>query len=326
MKKFFYERMAMKKCSVQLFITIFIILILAGMSGREASAYKVRIKTEKTGPYAEKMGDEMFEVAKEGASRRFKSDWKEAKEDGDANSRRVFVGMDVKKKDTFILCKPYVCWSDRESIALYPSYIFPVVVKGKIVALLEVFGRMDEPEYVSADILTNYTGYEEEIERLNELDYLHKDYVFFYYEDTKMAQGEDGKIVKLFDDADTNREPTDGEKFFYALDYDKKLELTIAQMDDYMTHEELMALHEKNFDPNPIIGGTDSGGEAAPAPQQTTSTPKPDTPVEENSDNSNRLLPGVAVSVIVTVLVTVLIIVRIKKLRFCHILKDKADR
>ena len=303
----------MKKYNVQLFITIFIILALTGISERTASAYKIRIKTEKTGPYAEKMGDEMFDVAKEGACRSFKSYWKEAKEDGDANSRRVFVGMDATKKDTFTLCKPYVYWSDEESIALYPAYIFPVAVKGQIVALLEVFGRMDEPEYVSADIRTNYIRYEEEIERLNELDYLHKDYVFFHYEGITMAQDEDGKIVKLNDSAEPSREPTEGEEFFYALDYEKKLKLTIAQIDDYMTHEELMALNEKPSDPNPIIGGTDSGGEAAQTTKQTTSTPKQDTTVEGSSDNFHIILPIVVVAGIAVVLMVRLIIIRIQK-------------
>ena len=290
----------MKKYSIQLIITIFIIFALAGISGQEASAYKIKIKTEKTGPNAEKMGDEMFDVAKEGASYRLKKHWKKVN----------FVGKEPSKKDTFTICKPYVSWCDSESYSLYPIYYFPLAVKGKIVALIEVYGRIEEPKYTSASIPI-YEDYEEEVEALNRLDYLHKDYVFFLYSGITMAQGEDGKIVKLIDSAEPDCEPTDGEKFFYALDYDKKLELTIAQMDDYMTHEELMALNEKPSDPNPIIGGTDSGGEAVKTIKQAD-TAKPDTSIEKNFNISYGIL-SVSVAVGVVVLAVAFTIIRKKR-------------
>ena len=303
----------MKKCSIQFFITISIIVALAGISEQAASAYKVRIKTEKTGPYVEKMGDEMFDVAKGGACHRFKSYWKGVKEDGDVNSDRVFAGMDVTKKDTFTLCKPYVIWCDSESRPLYPLYYFPVAVKGQIVALVKVSGRMEEPEYVGANIIyMDYEEYEQEIEGLNRLDYLHKDYVFFLYGGITMAQSEDGKPVTLRDSVELSRDPTDGEEFFYALDYDKKLELAIAQMDDYMTHEEIMAFSEAHSDPNPVIGGTGSGEGAAQTSKQAA-TPKPDISTEEDSNSSPYILPVIVTAGVIVVLAVAFTIIRIKK-------------
>lgn len=296
----------MKKFNFQLFMLACIIFSLAGISDRKASAYKIKVEVEKNGPYAEKVGDEMFALAKKAAKRDIKRCF------GDKNgilNRTYLVGMDVKKKDTFTLCKPYVYWSDSSYLHLYPEYKFPVAVKGKIVALIEVYGRMEELEYVSADIPTNYYEYEDAIKRLNDLDYLHKDYVFFRYEGSILAQREDGKIKKFLEFS--YEEPSDGERFFHALDYDKKLELTLEQMDDFMTHEELMALHEKNFDPNPIIGGTDSGEKAVKTIKQAD-TAKPDTSIEKNFNISYGIL-SVSVAVGVVVLAVAFTIIRKKR-------------
>ena len=298
----------MKKFNFQLFFAICVILVLAGISFREVSARKIKIKIEKTGPYAEKIGDEMFAYAKKETRRELKRYWEN--EDGWFDNMPLFLGIDVTKKDIFTLCKPYVTWRDEEP--QQPSYRFPVVVKGKIVGLLTVSGRIEKPKYLTAKLLAAEV-HSEEIEHLNKLDYLHKDYVFFKYKDIVLAQGEDGKIKKflVYPGAyrDPNIKPSDAEKFFRALDYDKKLELLLDKMDNFAYTEE----EEARMDA--LIDGTvieDTSPPATFIPREAT--PEPDTSTKENFDNFDSILPVVAVSVIVTVLVIVFVIVKIKKL------------
>ena len=309
MKEIFWGEATMKKFKFQLFFTICVMFAFAGISNKEVSARKIKIKVEKTGPYAEKIGDEMFAYAKKETRRELKNYWKNKDEDyGDLS---IFFGMDVTKKDTFTLCKPYVTWRDEEP--QQPMYRFPVVVKGKVVGLLTVSGRMKKPKYLTAMMIAS-SGMVEEIERLNKLDYLHKNYVFFGYKDIVLAQGEDGKIKKflVYPGAyrDPNIKPSDAEKFFRALDYDKKLELLLDKMDNFAYTEE----EEARMDA--LIDGTvieDTSPPSTFIPREAT--PEPDTSTKENFDNFDSILPVVAVSVIVTVLVIVFVIVKIKKLR-----------
>ena len=297
----------MKGFNFRFLFTICVMFILAGLSHREVSARKIKIKIEKTGPYAEKLGDEMFAYAKKETRRTIKEYWKN--EDGDYDNISVFFGMNVTKKDSFTLCKPYVSWSDENP--QQPSYKFPIVVKEKIVALLIIYGRIEEPKYMTASLLDEM----EVIEQLNKLDYLHKDYVFFGYKGVVLAQGEDGKIKKFLEDPyayhEPDRKPSDTEKFFRALDYNKKLELLLKKMDDFAFTEEVDARRKA------IIDGTFTGDESVPAtfiPRQTTPTPKPDASKEANTDFYS-LLSVAVVAGAVTFRVIVFVIVKIKKLR-----------
>lgn len=235
---------------VRYFLALFIMAVLAGLTDREASAYKVKVEVEKNGAYAEKISDEMFEFARKETISGIKEYVEN--EDGFYDNIVVFVGMDVTKevakRETFILCKPYVYWTPEPY--LLPIYMFPVAVNGKIVSLLEVFGRIEDSDFSQA-MLTGQQEKAEEIESLNKLDYLHKDYVFFYNQEKIMAADENGEIktiVKcyyyLMSDID-EQASSRAEEAFYAAGYREKVRAVLEQMDNFMYQEELEALREE---------------------------------------------------------------------------------
>lgn len=305
---------------VRLFWVLFIMAVLAGITDREASAYKVKVEVEKTGAYAEKISDEMFEFARKETISCIKEYVEN--EDGFYDNIVEFVGMDVTKevakRETFILCKPYVYWTPQ--IYLFPAYVFPVAVNGKIVSLLEVSGRIEDSDFICA--MLKGQGNEEEIESLNKLDYLHKDYVFFYYQEKKMAADENGEIrtvVKSFylnylDKQASSR----AEEAFYAVDYGEKRRAVLEQMDNFMYQEELEAFMEqqdrefKEWLRNGgelIVKGT--GGQVTDG---DAVSPEPDSTKTGKQDGSDgRNLPVAASGGVVTLVLVVCIVVMMKK-------------
>ena len=283
----------MKKYNLKFLLILFMMVILTGMSDKKASAYKIKVKIEKTGPYAEKIEDEMFALAKKKARHLLAKRFKDKQEYG-----FTFQNMGISKKDTFILCKPYVYWHYESR--QYAQYIFPIAVKNEVIAVLEVNGRIEEPDYVDAHLMPNE-------DKLNELNYLHKDYVFYPYQGTIVAEDVKGEITELRRDFNEvyspSEEKTESEAFFHALNYDKKMEIILEKMDNFLYEDELKALVEENTEPT-AVPSTFIPREA---------TPEPDTSTKENFDNFDSILPVVAVSVIVTVLVIVFVIVKIKK-------------
>ena len=266
---------------------LFIMALLSGFMGREASAYKVKVEVEKTGPYAEKISDEMFEFARKETISWIK-DYVE-NEDGEYDDWTVFVGLDVTKKvaerETFTLCKPYTYWTCDDDY-LFPTYMFPVAVDGSIVSLLEVSGRIEDSDYICSRL----RGQEkkEEIESLNKLDYLHRDYAIFYYQGKTMAADENNEIttvVKCYERSLDERTPFEKEAAFYALDYKEKIEAALEQMDNFMYQKELDALRERlewkqresevNGE-NPRAGGTWEQAEDTDTAVRETEDTKPD--------------------------------------------------
>lgn len=295
---------------------LFIMTVLAGHTGREASAYKVKVEVEKTGAYAEKISDEMFEFARKETISCIKDNVEN--EDGDYDDWTDFVGMDVTKKvaksETFILCKPFVYWMDYEY--LYPEYYFPVAVNGKIVSYLKIWGRIEDSDYITAGLQGK--GSEELIEGLNKLDYFHKEYVFFYYGGNLMAEDENGGITTVVERNEhyyQDEEPSEAEEEFYALDYRKKIEVVLERMDNFMYQEELEALKEKREREQELMNGEElivKGTEGQTSDSDTTAAEPDSTKTDKQDNPAGRNLPvavvigGVAVLVFAVCMVIML--------------------
>lgn len=248
----------------------------------KVSAYALNVKVEKAGPYAEKINDEMFAYAKKWARHFLKSEFDD-KQPTDADF--LFLNMDIDKKDTFILCKPYVYWdSTQRQDAVY---IFPIAVDDKILASLYVMGRIEEPDYINVNF-----GPDEN--QLNELDYLRKNYVFFSYQGFIMAEDENGEITELRKDINamtSSAEETEREETFYALDYNEKVKAVLEKMDNFMYHDEDGDAGMSNDSYDMKAGGGNTGQ----VPDADMAVEDLDNAVADNQTGNGNILPTAVV-------------------------------
>lgn len=200
------------------FLLIYSIIAICFIFPKEAVAYTVTVKGD--GPYAEYISNNLLQYAEERAELFIN----EALSEEDS---RLFEGIEIKKNTRITLRRPYVSWNALEQQDAV--YNFPIVIKNKIVGILGVIGSTEDKEHLTA----NFPGDPAMVKKLNEIDYLHQDYVFYQYQglifaENRKEQIQIGDISSFI--ASQTEEMNQAEEEFYRLDYDQKLQIMLQKM------------------------------------------------------------------------------------------------
>ena len=156
----------MKRIKLFFVAAVFLIVSFVFFS-QDAEAYQIEVK--KDGLYSDSIPNEVFQGL-DSCVENFLEISAEKKRDTDGQE-----GIELKRDAKVVLCRPYVEWSiDPVREASVVVYNFLVVADSKIIAIL------DRPKAINADgIGEGFTTDSIWIEKLNEIDYLHQDFVFY---------------------------------------------------------------------------------------------------------------------------------------------------
>ena len=204
------------------FCTLSFILV-----NQDAEAYQIEVK--KDGLYSDSIPNEVFQGL-DSCVENFLEISAEKKRDTDGQE-----GIELKRDAKVVLCRPYVEWSiDPVREASVVVYNFLVVADSKIIAIL------DRPKAINADgIGEGFTTDSIWIEKLNEIDYLHQDFVFYEYQGDTYAESAKKRVQinmysheNLYADVGGIEARKPEEDAFLALNYEKKVNRVLQDMDE----------------------------------------------------------------------------------------------
>jgi hypothetical protein len=216
----------MKRIKLFFVAAVFLIVSFVFFS-QDAEAYQIEVK--KDGLYSDSIPNEVFQGL-DSCVENFLEISAEKKRDTDGQE-----GIELKRDAKVVLCRPYVEWSiDPVREASVVVYNFLVVADSKIIAIL------DRPKAINADgIGEGFTTDSIWIEKLNEIDYLHQDFVFYEYQGDTYAESARKRVQinmysheNLYADVGGIEARKPEEDAFLALNYEEKVNRVLQDMDE----------------------------------------------------------------------------------------------
>ncbi len=196
---------------------------------QNAEANEIEIKRD--GLYAGNIPDGVFQSVEEYADDILVDSILEHKKEGG------FEDLEIGKDSEFLICKPYVVWSIEmgkgENTAA--EYHFPIVCDGKVIAEVEALKGIGDytPGAGTGCSIDSLWA-----EKLNEQDYLHKDYIFYDYQGYTYAENAEKSIqadlyshAHLYKDVGGVEARKLEEDAFFALSYAEKVQKILQDLD-----------------------------------------------------------------------------------------------